>query len=81
VLGQEVMALSCMRGGTGWILGAIPSQKEWWCIGTGCPGVVESPSMEVLKKRVNAAQRDMASGHGGDGLMVELDDLSGLFQS
>ena len=23
---------------------------------------------------------DMVSGHGGDGLMVGLDDLSGLFQ-
>jgi len=28
-----------------------------------------------------AALGDMVSGHGGDGLMVGLDDLSGLFQS
>ena len=28
-----------------------------------------------------AALEDMVSGHGGDGLMVGLDDLSGLFQS
>jgi len=26
------------------------------------------------------ALRDVVSGHGGDGLMVELDGLSGLFQ-
>ena len=26
------------------------------------------------------ALRDMVSGHGGDGLMVGLGDLSGLFQ-
>jgi len=29
---------------------------------------------------VGVALRDLVSGHGGDGLMVELDDLSGLFQ-
>ena len=42
--------------------------------------VVESPSLEVLKKRVDVALRDMVSGHGGYVLMVGLDDLSGLFQ-
>ena len=42
--------------------------------------VVESPSLEVFKKSVDVALRDMASGHGGDGLMVGLDDLSCLFQ-
>ena len=40
--------------------------------------VVKSPSLEVLKKHV--ALRDVVSGHGGDGLTVALDDLSGLFQ-
>jgi len=29
---------------------------------------------------VNVALRDMVSGHGGDGLMVGLGDLRGLFQ-
>ena len=44
------------------------------------PGVVvESPSLEVLKNRVDV--RDMVSGHGGDGLMIELFDLRGLLQS
>ena len=34
----------------------------------------ESPAL----KRVDVALRDMVNGHGGDGLMVGLDDLSGL---
>ena len=42
--------------------------------------VVESLSLKVFKRRVNVALRDMVSGHGGDGLMVRLADLSGLFQ-
>ena len=42
--------------------------------------VVESPSLEVFKKRADVALRDMVSGHGGHGLMAGLDDLSGLFQ-
>ena len=42
--------------------------------------VVESPFVEVLKKRVDVALTDMVSGHGGNGLMVGLDDFSGLFQ-
>ena len=42
--------------------------------------VVESPFLEVFKKCVDAALRGMVSGHGGDGLMAGLDDLSGLFQ-
>ena len=42
--------------------------------------VVESPSLEVFKNRVDVALRDVVSGHGRDGLMVGLNDLSGLFQ-
>ena len=42
--------------------------------------VKESPSLEVFKGRGDVAQRDMVSRHGGDGLMVGLDDLSALFQ-
>ena len=37
VIGQEVMASSCTRRGSGWILGTVSSQ-EWWGSGTGCPG-------------------------------------------
>ena len=42
--------------------------------------VVESPSLEVLKSRVDVALRDVGSGRGGGGPMVGLGDLSGLFQ-
>jgi len=34
----------------------------------------------AFKTRVNAALRDAAGGHLGDGLLVGLDDLRGLFQ-
>ena len=36
--------------------------------------VVESPSLEVFEKHVDVALRDVVSRHGGDGLVVELDD-------
>jgi len=39
--------------------------------------VVESLSLQVFKKRVDVTLSDVASGHGGDGLMVGLDKLSG----
>lgn len=41
--------------------------------------VVLSLSPEVFKRRVDVALWDVDSGHGGDGLMIRLDDLSGLF--
>jgi len=34
--------------------------------------------MEVLKDHVDMALRDMVSGHGGDSLVVGLDDLEAL---
>lgn len=39
--------------------------------------MVESVSLKVFKKRVDGV---WFSGHGGDGLMDGLDDLSILFQ-
>ena len=42
--------------------------------------VVESPSLQVLEECVDVALRNTVSGHGGDGLMVRLDVLTGLFQ-
>ena len=36
--------------------------------------------MDVNVYMVGVALRDMVSGHDGDGLMVGMDDLSGLFQ-
>ena len=40
--------------------------------------VVQSPSLEAFKNRVDVALRDVVSGHGGDRLMVGLGDLRGL---
>jgi len=40
--------------------------------------VVESPSLEVLKSRVDVALRDVGSGRGGGGLMVGIFDCRGL---
>ena len=37
-------------------------------------------SLELFKKHVDVALRDTVIGQGGDGLMVGLDDLRGLFQ-
>ena len=42
--------------------------------------VVQSPSLEVFKSRVDVALRDVGSGHGGGGLVVGPDGLRGLFQ-
>ena len=41
---------------------------------------VQSLLLEVFKKRVGVALRDAVSGGGGDGLVIGLGDLSGLFQ-
>ena len=42
--------------------------------------MVTSLFLELFKEKVDVAPRDMVSGHGGDGLTVGLDELSGLFQ-
>ena len=42
--------------------------------------VLESPSLEMFKNHGDVTVRDMISGHGGDGLMAGLNDVSGLFQ-
>jgi len=41
---------------------------------------VESLPLEAFKNHVDVALRDMIIGQDSDGLVVELDDLSGLFQ-
>ena len=43
--------------------------------------VMESLSLELFENGVDVALRDAVSGHGGDGLVVRLGDLRGLFQS
>jgi len=42
--------------------------------------VGESPSLEVFKNCAGVALKDMVSEHGGDGLTVGPDDLSGILQ-
>ena len=42
--------------------------------------VVQSPSLEVFQNCMDVTLRDVVSGHGGPGMVVELGDLSGLFQ-
>ena len=42
--------------------------------------VVQSPSLEAFRNRVDVVLRDVVSGHGGGGLLVGLGDLGGLFQ-
>lgn len=39
---------------------------------------VESLSLEVFQERADVALRAVVSGHGGDGPVVGLDDLSSL---
>ena len=41
---------------------------------------MESSSLEVFVNGVDVALRDMVSEHGGDGSVVVLVDLRGLFQ-
>jgi len=75
-----MMASCCARGGSGWILGKTYSSKlvrQWHGLHRE---VVQSPSLEVFKSRVDVALRDVGSGHGGGGLAVGIGDLSGLFQ-
>jgi len=73
--------LKLCQGRFGLSTGKVSSQKEWCCSGTGCSGGWWSHCpLEVFKSRVDVALRDMVSGHGGGGLTVGLDDLSGLFQ-
>jgi len=75
------MVSSCAREGSCWILGkhlfSERAVRQWHRLPREA---VESWSLEMFKKHGDVALRNMVSGHGGDGLMVGLDDISGLFQ-
>ena len=60
-----------------WILGETSSPKSDDALEHIAQGAVESPHLEVFKKCGDVALRDVVSG---DGLVVGLDHLSGLFQ-
>ena len=61
VIGQEVMASGCGRGGSGWIL-RISSLKEQWCGGTAAQGGGGwSLSLGLFQNHGDVALRDMGS--------------------
>lgn len=53
-----------------------PQDRLGWAQGND--RVAKSPSLEIFKKCVDVALRDVVSGHGGDGLIVGLGDPSDL---
>jgi len=56
------------------------SPKEWQCSGTGCSGRRWTHHPWGCSRAVSVALRGVDSGHGGDGLVLGLGDLSDLFQ-
>ena len=80
VIGWEVRASTCARGGSGWILGKISSPKVQWCIGTAAQGgggvTVPGGVWELWK--CGTEGRGQWAWWGWDG--VGLGDLRGVFQ-
>jgi len=74
------MASRCNSEDSGCILGTFLLQQIRQALAQLPREVVQSLSLEVLKNRVAVALRDVVSGHSGDGLLVGLDELCGLFQ-
>jgi len=70
-----------MRGSIYWVFGKISSVKEWGGTGQTDQRGGGIPSPQVFKNCGDVGLRDVVSGHCGDGLMVGLTDLRGLFQS
>jgi len=66
-IGREVMALRCLRGGSGWIWGKISSLKEWWYTDTGCTG----SGGVTIPGGVQGMERCETVGCGLVGMVVE----------
>ena len=68
LLGYEGDVLDLTRGGSCWKLGKN-SLKEWWDIGTGCPGRWQSHCLFRCSRNVEIWHwGTWVSGHGGVGL-------------
>ena len=59
-------AASCARGGSGWVLGNVPSLDEQSCSGTAAQGGGVTVHGGVWN-RGDVALRDVGSGHSGVG--------------
>ena len=66
-IGQEVMALNCARGSSGWRLGNISTPKEQCCSGTAAQGGGGVTIPAGVKECGDVALSDVGSGHGGVG--------------
>ena len=71
LIGQEVMASGCAMEGPSWMLGTISARKEWTDAGTGSPRRLWIP-LKVFKNHGDVAFGHMVSGHGGDGMGLDL---------
>jgi len=76
VIDQEIMALSFTRRGSGWILGKFLLRNSGDVLEQDAKG----GGGVIIPGGVQEMCRCVTEGHGGDELMVGLDDLSGLFQ-
>ena len=74
------MALSCTRGGSGWVLGRFLHGKGGQALAGAAQGGLECPSLEVPKEFLEVALRALGWGQGGHRAQLGLCDLGGLFQ-
>ena len=78
LVGWEVRALSCTRGGSVWILGRISSQKERWGSGTSCPGRWWSHCPWKCSRNMEIPTEGCGLEWSQTWLMIGLDDLSSV---
>ena len=83
MIGQEETASSCVRGHLNWLIRKKFFTKRLIKRLNRLPReLVQSPSLQVFESLVDVMLRARLSGGlGSIKLMVEFDDLEGLFQS